>query len=347
MAQQICDLSNIVLKNSENTVFSKFSALQALLYVRNGISDKKLITFYDKLLNNCDIDHFMALNKILSNANDQNSIMIIANSIWIMKNIRINDEYETLMSDFGEINVKKGRANMQKKIDQWVQSKTQNMIMHIELTPNDDLVILNAVYFKNKWMKSFNNNSTYTDTFNINEKQTTNKKFMHIREQCRLFESKDYQLLCKDYRNDFFMVAILHVNNYEPPLLSDDDLSQCIDKCVKHDVKISIPKFEIETEHNLKTMIGSFFKQNMECECDKISDNLIVDQIIQKIIIRVDELGTEAAAITKVGMAKSAYKRAAPQPEPKVFNANKPFSFHIVKKVKNNNVILFSGVLKK
>lgn len=372
MAQQNYDLSNIVIENSQsNTIFSKFSAQQALLYVRNAISNENLIGFYDKLLNNNDIDYFINMNATISDVHNKKSKIIIANSMWIMKNTDINDEYQTKMSKIGEIYVNKDRANMQNMVDEWIQTKTHKKIMHTDLSPDAELIILNVVYFKNIWKNPFNMNDSHTDTFKINKKQKTKKEFMCMNDRCRFFESINYRVLCKDYQDDFFLVVIMNVNGYDAPLLSDDELSYCINNCVECEVKINIPRFKIEVAHDLKSMINSYSKQNMNHVVDNISKSgLIVSKIVQQIIIRVDEKGTEAAALTKIEKTKSKSKPVITKP--KIFNADKPFSFHIVKKVNNKNVnnenvnnenvnnenvnnenvnnenvVLFSGVLKE
>jgi len=72
---------------------------------------------------------------------------------------------------------------------------------------------------------------------------------------------------------------------------------------------------------------------------DNISDShLAVSFIRQKTFVEVNEEGTEAAAITIIGLVTS---DGTPPPPPIPFHANRPFLYLI--KEKSTGVILFIG----
>ena len=64
--------------------------------------------------------------------------------------------------------------------------------------------------------------------------------------------------------------------------------------------------------------------------------NVFVNEVIHKTFINVDERGTEAAAVTSIGMAGSALP-----PEPVDFTIDKPFTFIIMDNQSGD--ILFMG----
>ena len=64
---------------------------------------------------------------------------------------------------------------------------------------------------------------------------------------------------------------------------------------------------------------------------------MYISDVIHKTYISVDEEGTEAAAVTKIGFKAT----SALQPEPMELKFNKPFTFVI--KDKANDEILFMG----
>ena len=66
-------------------------------------------------------------------------------------------------------------------------------------------------------------------------------------------------------------------------------------------------------------------------------DNIFISDVIHKTFISVDENGTEAAAVTGVGMGGS----GMPTEPPIIFNANKPFTYYIRDDL--NEEILFMG----
>ena len=62
--------------------------------------------------------------------------------------------------------------------------------------------------------------------------------------------------------------------------------------------------------------------------------------IIQKTRIKLDEEGVEAAAVTFIGMDE---KGLAVPNEPKVFNADRPFSFYIYATCNDTTAMMFAG----
>ena len=74
------------------------------------------------------------------------------------------------------------------------------------------------------------------------------------------------------------------------------------------------------------------------------TDELHVDDIIQKSKVSIDEEGLEAAAATAITM----YGNASVQnpPEPKVFRADRPFRFYVINGT-DNPELLFFGQIKR
>jgi len=65
------------------------------------------------------------------------------------------------------------------------------------------------------------------------------------------------------------------------------------------------------------------------------TESLKISEIIHNTYCTVDEVGTEAAAVTSIGIVNSA------EPQPLIFSVNKPFLFVI--REKSTGVILFIG----
>jgi serpin B len=327
----------IILKQTNsNIIFSKFSMEQILFYLKNGTSNQSLIKFYDKLLNNKKMEYYINLNKQLSNK------IIIANSLWIMKkNTLLKSKYKMSMKKLGKIFIMKNdfNINMQEKINHWVKTNTQNMIQNIDISPNSILLAINVIYFNEEWLKPFNLHNTTKKIFHT-DKNKIMKDFMIMTDFCDLYESKIINILCKDYKNDYFMAIVINNQNYQIPLLSENELMKYIKMSTKQKVDIEIPRFTIKSEHKINDIITSNFNVNIAQYYNEISEEpIILTNIIQNVVIIVNENGTTAAAltITKVDGCALTYK------QPKKFIANRPFSFYIIKK--KSNCILFSGAL--
>ena len=105
-------------------------------------------------------------------------------------------------------------------------------------------------------------------------------------------------------------------------------------------VELYLPKFELETSYDL---VESFSNLGMSKAFKFSSDfkniyagPLKIDQIKHKAFVKVDEEGTEAAAVTAVGMMTM----SAPPPIP-TFRADHPFIFMI--RDDETGSILFMG----
>ena len=68
--------------------------------------------------------------------------------------------------------------------------------------------------------------------------------------------------------------------------------------------------------------------------------------IIQKTKIKVDEEGLEAAAVTAI-MMDNATSISPSKPQPKIFKADKPFSFYIYSNDELPKELLFYGEMNK
>ena len=108
---------------------------------------------------------------------------------------------------------------------------------------------------------------------------------------------------------------------------------------MKDEVDVALPRFEIENGISLK---GALSAMGMEKAFSKVEadfsgvakEPLYVSDVWQSTVLRVDEAGTEAAAVTKV----RALAAAAGMDD---FCANRPFLF--VLREKAHGVVMFIG----
>ena len=106
--------------------------------------------------------------------------------------------------------------------------------------------------------------------------------------------------------------------------------------------KLSMPKFKIEYSERLNDTLKNigiktaFDTKTARFEKMFDSGNMWFTDIIHKTFISVDEKGTEAAAVTAIGMAG-----ASLPPEPIELKFNKPFYFAI--RDNTSGEILFMG----
>ena len=122
-------------------------------------------------------------------------------------------------------------------------------------------------------------------------------------------------------------------------------MSSCKCDSEVREVTVSIPKFKMEANLNLKPPLEKMgvkevFKSraaDLTGLTKNSAGDLYVSDVIQKCVIKVNEEGSEAAAATAVVMKR----RSGVVRRTRVFNANKPFLYFIV--YKTTGMILFSG----
>lgn len=115
-----------------------------------------------------------------------------------------------------------------------------------------------------------------------------------------------------------------------------------------HSMKIWLPRFQVETSAKLSETLSSMGLRPIFHSGDfsRISRNrhdLFVSDVIQKVYIKVDEEGTEAAAASEMMMFAECERFA--EPVILEFKFDRPFVFCIVHEP--TNVVLFAGTIFK
>ena len=135
------------------------------------------------------------------------------------------------------------------------------------------------------------------------------------------YEDDEIQMIELPYKDEnLSMIIILpskekYTSSFDYYNKEKKDFSKLINKLeIRENVLLNLPKFEFKYETSLK---DSLMYMNMKlafsnnADFSKITeiDKLMIDDIIHKTYIKVDELGTEAAAVTAVIMVRSAGRK--------------------------------------
>jgi serpin B len=234
-------------------------------------------------------------------------------------------------------------------INGWVKKKTDGMIEKLlEKDRNPlstaEMVLMNAIYFNGEWTTPFNELDTIEQDFK-GTSGTTKVDMMHSSKNVLGYEGDDYKSISLPYGKDerFSMVMVLpngDINEFIE-VQSRDSIKKVLTTFEeKSDAIIQIPKFSLEEmvtlNDTLKALGMSKAFSPATADFANIADGLFIDTVLHKAKIDVDEIGTEAAAVTAVIMGKG----AAPEFQFE-FLADKPFLFFIVDG--EENIVLFTG----
>ena len=234
-------------------------------------------------------------------------------------------------------------------INQWASDHTEKMIEEVldENSFNPGLVsyLLNAIYFKGSWTKKFDKALTTREVFE-HAGQTLEVTYADMMHQTAVFEyAETYgsQALRMPYGNGSFQMTVLLPkgwSNAVPQVPTAEEWQQLNQKMHTALVDVKLPRFTTDTDIDLKLIMTKLgmpdafddLKANFCNFCELPVYIALMKQVAK---IQVDEEGTEAAAVTVVGMDQ---KSAFTEPE---FHANRPFLYVISEK--QTGAVFFIG----
>ena len=233
-------------------------------------------------------------------------------------------------------------AALTKAINDWVDAQTEGLIPSLVQDASDSAAVLvNALYLKTKWTEPFGN-SLLTD-FTTVTGETVQKEFIAHTEKYRYYADDDCQLVVLPLQGGTYMALILG---------ESDDLTGKLASAETRKVHVTLPKFEVETSLDNKELVNYLIDRGCErmfadggaAEFDPMfTQEIFVDDIIQKARVKVDEKGLEAAAATAVIMVRAT---AIPNPEePVEFTADRPFRFVVYRDDESPEMLFYGQIM--
>ncbi|MBR4598291.1 MAG: serpin family protein [Opitutales bacterium] len=230
-----------------------------------------------------------------------------------------------------------GTANF---VNKWVEKSTRAMIADAvepsDFSPLTSVVVANAVAFVAKWETMFEKELTRSEKFKTAKSGEVDVEMMH-KEAEKIFyaESSDFKAVKIPYKGGkYFFVCVLPLDENSAAQPNPEQFSYLWHSFDKSEVRLYLPRFKFETERaDLKQALERLgAKQVFEFKYENFSEFFDVkveqkiDKFFQKAFISIDEEGTKVAAVTFMGMATL----GKPDGDgPKIFRADRPFSFFI------------------
>ncbi|MBR5176514.1 MAG: serpin family protein [Bacteroidales bacterium] len=248
------------------------------------------------------------------------------------KKVESNFKANVCYKDFGKEDVKS-------IINKWCEEKTRGMIKDFlkdPVTPDQYAHFLNATYFKGIWSSPFNKDLTHKEDFTAIDGNTVSLNMML---QQAKFDYSEVQKLgsavCLPYGNKAYrMIVILPEEKVSLDDLRNDltiDSWNQLNSMSEQEVEVCIPSFESEfgASSIKKVLMDMGIKKAFVAGAADFSgmtdEGVHVSDVLQKAKIKVDEQGTEAAAVTDVVMEKN----ASAIPKVVYFHADRPFLYAI------------------
>ena len=272
-----------------------------------------------------------------------------ANSIWVSDNFSVRNRYVSLLEkDFDAFITTQNFADPAtvRAINNWCAEHTSDKILEIidEISPNDVMILINALYFNAPWQDKFNPENTEDAVFHGKSGDVT-VPMMFRRGRYNYIGYQGCKLIEIPYAAGGYSMYIL----LPPPGMSPDDviphiteyaLNSAIKLMAPKEVMLRMPKFKLETEMLLNETLQhmglkSAFSSAADFKGISAMGPLSLSIVKQKCYIDVSERGTEAAAVTSAQVRMTAVR---PSEE---FTVDRPFIYIIASEEGKN--ILFAG----
>ena len=290
---------------------------------------------------------------------DKLTKVMIANTIFMNKNYTLKPDFVKKANDYYLAQPETRDFADGKTLDvinQWASDHTQKMIEKVlspdEFNPLAVSYLLNAIYFKGNWAQKFDANETQMEDFEHAgpDKYLLQVPMMHQKEQFPYTENNLCQAVSLPYGNGAFALTLLlpregkQVSDVLNTLTAETWRSNYQYMGIAN-VDLKLPRFESNTNLNLVEIMKSLgmpyafdpYKAEFPNFCDADTYIGLMKQVAR---IKLDETGTEAAAVTVIGMDVTAFEEP-PVIKEVVLHANRPFLYVISEQ--STGTIFFIG----
>lgn len=352
------ELFNLIIDEeteAPNLMISPLSVSLALAMAYNGAEGETKKQMEEVLhKNGITADEINQSYKSLVNAlesHDPKVELSIANSIFYNKGYSFKQEFMQTNQSYYDAEIQEldfSNSNLTlETVNNWVKNKTKNKIESIldQVSPYDVLYLINAIYFKGEWTYQFDTDDTQDRPFYTESNSELIVPTMRIEETFNYTSENEFEALELPYGSGKYSMLILlpnegHTVNEVAGLITADNISTWTNEMNEVEKTVYLPKFEFAYQNslvdNLKAlgMLDAF--STTDADFSDITDVFIyISDVLHKSYIKVDEEGTEAAAVTGITFEITS---VGPNQD---FIVDHPFAFAI--REKDTNAILFVG----
>ena len=230
-------------------------------------------------------------------------------------------------------------------INQWASDHTNGMIKQIldaeSFDPMAVSYLLNAIYFKGDWTNEFDPESTTEEPFNGGDAVPMMNRLFY--DDIGYAENDLYQAVNLPYGLGAYSMSIFLPKEGKTVA---DVLNQMTDESWKnfsedYAVDVKLPRFETQTDQDLKEIMSNLgmptaFIPTYADFPYFCNEQIYISLMKQVAKIKVNEQGSEAAAVTIIGEKATSCK-----PNYAAFHATRPFLYLITEQ--STGVVFFIG----
>lgn len=342
---------------NENIMISPLSISYALSMTLNGAAGETRDAMMEALrINGITTDalnnSYMELTKALLSV-DKRVLMSIANSVWTENDFIVKQAFIDILTNFYDAESKPfdiNDATAPEKINTWIEEKTNYLIRDMieDIPDNTVMFLINAIYFKGMWKSQFDESKTIDMPFQKYGSIRVDVPMMKQETEFNVYKGNGFVMAEFPYGQGNFVMDVILPDEQScscttPNLLSDAGFKSWLSQMSKEKIDLTFPRFKYGYQKPLTEVLsnmGMGIAFTEAADFSNISDqyDLLINDVLHQTFIETNEEGTEAAAVTVVGIGVT----SAP-PAPLVFKMDHPF-IYIIRETTTNSIIFMGRV---
>jgi len=296
---------------------------------------------------------------------DEKVQLNIANAIFVNDKYQLKKQFQQDMASYYDAKAEAldfSSPSTLDRINGWCDEKTRGMIPTIleRVEPLTVSYLLNAIYFKAEWASMFEKNGTREEVFTTPDGETR-VPLMHQNVYMNYLRNDQYAAVSIPYGNGQWMMTVMLpedgkttddvISSLAASGWSTDFLKNPLREARRYAVDLKLPRFETAFDTDdagglIELLKGMGIRRAFDGNSAEISNmcengNLYISMMKQKAKIKVNEEGSEAAAVTIAGVNFTSAGGDTQEPPKATFHANRPFVYVIHEQ--SSGVILFVG----
>lgn len=344
-------------EKTDNWLVSPFSLQCALGMLSNGANGET----HDEILYTLGLSQYsqeevnVYFKKLIEGLHTVNSAITVktSNSVWGNAGVPLKDDFQKMNIENYFAMVSQLDFSDPSAVDQinaWCNQTTEGLIPSIldEVNPTATVYLLNSLYFKARWESEFAPEKTQEGDFNTSSGKVVKADFMQTQRMAAYVENEWFTSTSLSYQNDSYVMRLI----LPQPEISIDQVLQALSESDENlwkntilaDINLKMPRFTLENKMDLTPTLQALgMKKAFSGGADfsSMSDVATYISLVQQATrLKVDEDGSEGAAVTVIEGYLSDLMRPLPEEEVDFF-LDRPFLFQIIES--STGTVLFMG----
>ncbi len=344
-------------EKTDNWLVSPFSLQCALGMLSNGANgETREEILYALGLSQYSQEEVNAyFKKLIEGLHTVNSAITVktANSVWGNAGVPLKEDFQKMNIENYSAMVSQLDFSDPSAVDQinaWCNQTTEGLIPSIldEVNPTATVYLLNSLYFKARWESEFAPEKTQEGDFNTYSGKVLKADFMQTQRMAAYVENEWFTSTSLSYQNDSYVMRLI----LPQPEISIDQVLQALSESDENlwkntilaDINLKMPRFALENKLDLVSTLQALGMEKVftnEADFSSMSDiSTYISLVQQATRLKVDEDGSEGAAVTVIEGYLSDLMRPLPEEEVDFF-LDRPFLFQIIES--STGTVLFMG----